>query len=491
MASESLAWTSIEDAASGLRSGELTATALTEAMLERIRELDPALHAFLSLDETGARRAAAAADRRLQANRAAPLTGIPLSIKDHFATRRMPTTVASGLFEGFDAGYDAAVVERVAHADAVVLGKANMYELGSGWGTTGQFPLALNPWDVDASPGGSSSGSAVGVAAGLALGSVASDGGGSVRVPANYCGVVGFKPTHGRISFFGSIPVPEGNEPGAPPTRLAKSISAVGVVTRTVRDAAIMLGALAGHDPRDPGSLLEPVGEYVGACAGNARGVVVGVPWTTIRDAISPDVAVAFEGSLRVLEEAGATIREMPAPPLLDEIGDLWMTIAYVEMAAAYGRFYRESPERIGLEMAQRIETGLATSQATFNAADARRAELRAQFLEAMDGIDVVATPTAPAAPPSIDQLRRRASDLQDIGQLARFTRPHNLTGFPAISVPNGSAGGLPLGLQIAGRSLDEAAVLRVADAFQQRTEWHLQHPPLAQTERRQEVRDA
>src|SRR6185295_2675433 len=164
------------------------------------------------------------------------------SVKDHFATRRLPTTAASAVFEGYQPGIDAAVVERVNDAGAVVLGKANMYELGSGWGTFGHFPVALNPWNLEHSPGGSSSGSAAGVAAGLSLGSIASDGGGSARVPANYCGVVGLKATHGRISFFGSIPMPDDTQPGGPAHRLAKSISAVGVITRSVRDAAIMLG---------------------------------------------------------------------------------------------------------------------------------------------------------------------------------------------------------------------------------------------------------
>jgi Asp-tRNA(Asn)/Glu-tRNA(Gln) amidotransferase A subunit family amidase len=481
-AAESLAWLSIEEAAGQLRSGTLTATALCEATLERVRTLNPELHALLSVDESGARLAATAADARIETRRAAPLTGIPISVKDHFATRRLPTTVASALFEGFETGFDAAVVERAVDAGAVVIGKANMYELGSGWGTFGHFPVALNPWNADHSPGGSSSGSAAGVAAGLSLGSIASDGGGSARVPANYCGVVGFKPTHGRVSFFGSIPVPEGPGPGKPSVRLAKSISAVGVITRTVRDAAIMLGTLAGHDPRDPGTLLEPADEYIGACVGEARGVVVGVPWASIRDAVSMDVAEAFDASLRVLESAGARIREMPSPQLLEEVGEIWMTIAYVEMATAYADLYAASPERIGPEMVQRIETGLATSPAAYRDADARRSELRAQFLSAMDGCDVIATPTAPAAPPSMDELRRRASDLQDIGQLAMFTRPHNLTGFPAITVPNGLANGLPLGLQIAARSLDERAALRVADAFERRTDWHRLHPPIADT---------
>jgi aspartyl-tRNA(Asn)/glutamyl-tRNA(Gln) amidotransferase subunit A len=480
IAGESLARLSIEDAGRRLRSGQLTAAALYEAILTRIREVDPTLHAFLAVDAEGARAAADAADLRLQANRAAPITGIPISVKDHFATSGLATTVASAVFDGFQAGYDAAVVERVVAAGGVVLGKANMYELGSGWGTFGHFPVAANPWDPDRSPGGSSSGSAVGVAAGLALASIASDGGGSARVPANYCGVVGFKPTHGRISFFGSIPVPEEEGPGLPPQRLAKSISAVGVITRTVRDAAIMLETLAGHDPRDPASLPEPVGDYLGACVGDAAGVVVGVPWGSIRDGVSADVAAAFDESLGVLARAGASIREMPSPALLEEVGDIWMTIAYVEMAAAYGRAYREAPERIGPEMVHRIETGLATSAHAYAAADARRSELRAQYLAAMDGVDVVATPTAPAIPPTMAELRARASDLQDVGQLARFTRPHNLTGFPAMSIPNGFAEGLPIGLQIAARSLDERTVLRVAHAFESQTDWHRMHPPVA-----------
>jgi aspartyl-tRNA(Asn)/glutamyl-tRNA(Gln) amidotransferase subunit A len=351
------------------------------------------------------------------------------------------------------------------------MGKANMYELGSGWGTFGHFPLAQNPWSFAHSPGGSSSGSAVGVATGLGFASLASDGGGSIRVPANYCGVVGLKPTHGRVSLFGSIP----GALNAPQKEvMAKTISVAGVITRRVEDAAIMLQAISGWDARDVGTKNIAVPNFATAMVGNVQNVAIGVPWSYIEQEVAPDNAAAFNLALDVLADAGAKIVTIEPPASLEQIGWMWTTIAYVEMATFYGERFALSPEDFGPELKERIQAGLRTSTTAYSLATQARAQLRAEWLQLFKTCDVIATPTAPAAPPTMLELKERRSDLQNIGELARYTRPYNMTGLPAITVPDGfTAEGLPLGLQIGGRPFEESAILQVADAFERHTSWH------------------
>lgn len=463
-----------------IRRREVSVIDVVGAVLERVEAVDNELHSLITVDAVGTWQAAEEADATLLRNeKVGPLHGVPMTVKDHFATRGLRTTVASGLFATHIPQFDAAVVERVRGAGALVIGKANMYELGTGWGTHGYFPLAVNPWDPQVSPGGSSSGSAVGVAAGMGYASVASDGGGSTRVPANYCGVVGLKPTHGRVSFYGSIPsAPTGT---ARAQTMSKTISAAGIITRGVEDAAMILQALAGWDPRDFGAEDLAVPNYVEQLPGEIRGLVVGVPWPFIEQSISRENGRAFEDALVVLRDAGGTIVDLAPPEALRWIGWMWTTIAYVEMATLYEDRYRTSPDDFGPELQDRIRVGLATSASEYFMATQARAQLRAEWMQLFKVCDVVVTPTAPAGPPTLGELLARRGDLQDIGELARYTRPYNMTGLPAITVPDGvTTAGLPLGLQVGGRPFDEATVLRVADAYERRTQWHLRHPPIS-----------
>lgn len=477
MTADDLCLMSLREVSDLIRQRNCSALEVTDAVLERIERLDPILHTFITVDEEGARQAAKAADSTSSPGaEKGKLRGVPISVKDHFAVRGLPTTLASKLFADYVTDFDAAVVERTRSAGAVVLGKTNMYELGSGWGTTGHFPLALNPWRPEYSPGGSSSGSAAAVAAGLGYASLASDGGGSVRVPSNYCGVVGLKPTHGRVSYYGSIPSLAGSENKH--YVASKTISAAGVIARRVEDVAIVLQTVAGWDGRDPGSEEVVVPDYVASLTGDIGGLVVGVLTDYIAHDVSPENAAAFQQALTVLEQAGARLMELETPKMLDRIGWMWTTIAYVEMAALYGEQLHTHEQCIGPEMQDRIKAGLSTAATDYFLATQARQKLRAEWADLLRTCDVIATPTAPAEPPTMTELTARRSDLQNIGELARYTRPYNMTGFPAITLPDGfSSAGLPLGLQLGGRAFDEATILRAAHAYEMRTHWHERFP--------------
>ena len=447
---------------------------VAEATFQRIDELEPLLHAFMSETRESARAEAVRAARELAAGiDRGPLHGIPVTVKDQFATRGVPTTLASPIFADHVPRADAHVVRRLRESGAVILGKANMWELASGWGTWGHYPLAAIPWDPAHTPGGSSSGSACAVAVGIGVISVASDGGGSTRVPANYCGVVGLKPTHGRISRRGMIPEqPRGPAPGDSP------VSAVGIVARRVGDAAIALGQLAGYDRRDPESQDAPVPDYESLLIDDLTGLRVAVPRTYVERDCSPDNLTAFDAALDILRDAGASVTDVASPSRLDDVARAWTTIAYVEWARAFSEMLDEDASRFGPELRQRIEHGLAVPDHELRRAIESRVALRDQFAELLETCDVIATPTAPAGPPTMDELTSLAMDLDRVGELARFTRPYNLAGLPAITVPDGfTTPGLPLGLQLAGRWLEEGTVLRAAFAFESRTTWHLAWP--------------
>lgn len=464
---DNLCWLTLGEAAKLIRGRKVSPVELATAVLEHIEVLEPRVHAFITVDRDGALASAESAEREIaRGEYRGPLHGVPLSLKDCFFTKGLRTTAASRIYERWVPDHDAAVVERLRDAGAVLLGKANMYELATGWGTTGHFPPAVNPWDAAYSPGGSSSGSAVAVATGMGYASVGTDGGGSVRVPANYCGVTGLKPTYGIISSFGTIPV-------------GPSVSHVGIVARDVADTAHVLQALVAYDHRDPATVGTTAVDYVAALTGEVSGVRVGVPWRYIDGHVTSEVRVAFEASLAVLREAGAALIEFDIPGLDDKVAPAWTTIVYAELAAFHEEHYRMAPGDFGPELGQRLEAGLATTATDYYRAQEARALLRAEYLHVLRDVDLIATPTAPAPAPTMEELRARASKLQEIGQLARFTRPYNLSGLPAITVPGGfTTGGLPIGFELAGRPFEEALVLRAADRYQRATSWHERRAP-------------
>jgi len=468
-----LIWLTLAEARQKVMSKTISPLELTAAIFDRIAELNPRLRAFLAVDADRALvEAARLADELASGQLRGPLHGIPIGVKDHFATAGLRTTCASRIYADWIPDFDASVVARARAAGAVVFAKENMYELGTGWGTHGFFPVAISPWDPARSPGGSSSGSAVAVATGMSLASIASDGGGSVRVPSNYCGVTGLKPTNGRASFHGSIPT-------GPHGEIAKTVSTVGAIARTARDTAILLGVIAGRDPKDPTSLDAPVPDFEGYLTGTADNLTIGVPRGYLVDNLLPENGDAFEASLSVMERAGARVRTVAAPSMLDEVARSWQTVAYAEMAAFFGERFAACPDDFGPELQSRIAEGLRTHAVDYFFAEQARLRLASQFRDLLHEVDLLALPTAPGPPPTMAELSARAGDLGNIGQLARYTRPFNLTGMPAITVPGGfTRDGLPLGFEIAGRHLEEGTLLRAADAYQRLTDWHSRRPP-------------
>lgn len=463
--SDDICWLTLSEIARRLQSREISPVDVTRAILDRIGAVDSRLHAFITVDEEGALAAARAAESALlRGDTRGPLHGVPLSLKDQFATRGLLTTCASLVYENWVPDFDSAMMTRIRESGAVLLGKCNMYELATGWGTVGHFSLAVNPRSSAHTPGGSSSGSAVAVAAGLGYASIATDGGGSIRVPSNYCGIVGLKPTYGRVSSFGVIPV-------------ATTVEHSGVIARTAEDAAIVLGVIAGYDPRDPVSADVKIDDYRGGLTGDAAGLRVGVPWDYIEGQVSEENLEAFREALEALADAGASIVRI-AGLVTEDVALSWTRIVYAELAAFHRVRYLSTRDKFGSELQSRIDAGLATKAIDYIDAFGARARLRQRFLEVLRDVDLIVTPTAPDAAPLLDDLTARAAALPVVGQLARYTRPYNLTGLPAITVPNGaSEGGLPFGFQLAGRPFEERAVLRAAHAYQTRTHWHQARP--------------
>ena len=370
--------------------------------------------------------------------------------------------------------FDSAVAAAVREAGAVLIGKNNMFELSTGWGTASHFPFAVNPWNADRSPGGSSSGSAVAVASGLGPVSIGSDSGGSVRVPANYCGIVGLKPTYGLISSFGTIPV--GPRPATSASWLDR------------RKMPHMCSKFSTGSMRAIPPLNAPRPRYSAELTGDASGIRIGVPWNYIGDHITDENAKAFAAALSVLRDAGATVNQVELANT-EGLADAWSTIVFAELAAFHEEEYRRAPENFSFELHTRMDSGLATTAVQYVKAQDVRYQVRRAQLDALASVDLIATPSAPGEAPPLSQVRAREhtarqTNLADTGQLARYTRPYNLSGLPAMTLPSGfTSTDMPLGLQLAARPLEESLILRVAEAFQRRTSWHAKRPTVGAME--------
>ncbi len=478
---------SLIEARQRLRAGEISTIELTRAHLERIRALDSQVRAYLTVTEERALAAAEEADRRLSEGDDAPLLGLPLAIKDVLTTEGIVTTAGSRILEGFVPPYTATAVQRLLDAGAVLLGKTNTDEfaMGSSTENSGYFPTH-NPWDVQRVPGGSSGGSAAAVAARMALGALGTDTGGSVRQPAAFCGVSTIKPTYGRVSRYGLI-------------AFASSLDQVGAFGRTVEDAALLLGVMAGHDPHDSTSLYAPVPDYLAALSGDVAGLRVGVPREYFIEGIQPEVEQAVRAAIAQLEALGAEVRAISLPHTEHAL-PVYYLVAPSEASANLARFdgVRYGPraqgrtlwetykatrgQGFGAEVKRRIMLGTyALSAGYYDAyylkAQKVRTLIKQDFDRAFADVDVIATPTTPTTAFRIgektdDPLQMYLSDI--------FTLAASLAGIPGAVVPCGFDGqGLPIGLQILGPALGEATVLRTAHAYQQSTDWHTRKPPL------------
>ncbi len=390
-----------------------------------------------------------------------PLHGVPLALKDLIDTAGVPTTAGSALFKDRIPTEDAEVMRRLTAAGAVLLGKQNLHEFAYGGSSmVSYFGEVRNAWDTERITGGSSGGSATAVAAGLGYGAIGTDTAGSVREPAALCGVVGLKPTYGRISTRGVIP-------------LSASLDHVGPITRTVADAAIMLQAIAGFDPQDETSADIPVEDYVAGLKKSAGQLRVGVPRKFFFDDLDPDVAASINHALSGLASLGAELHDLELSVPTDR------TLQSAESFSVHAEFVRRNPESYQPETLRRIRSGEKTTVETVLECRRDLARMRRDIVGTFDDVDLLVTPTTPIPAPSIVELKQNSDLLrpQEL-LLLRNTRPVNVWGLPAISIPCGfTPAGLPIGLQIIGPHWGEARVLQFAHAYEQATAWHKREP--------------
>jgi aspartyl-tRNA(Asn)/glutamyl-tRNA(Gln) amidotransferase subunit A len=477
---------SISKLAPLLASGEVSPQEVTEACLTRINARDRELNTFITVDEPGARAMAQEAAASLKRGDATPLTGIPLALKDVMVTRGLRTTCGSRILENFVPPYDAFVCARLRQAGAVILGKLNMDEFAMGSSTENSaFGPSRNPWNRDYIPGGSSGGSAAAVAADLCIASLGSDTGGSIRQPASLCGVVGLKPTYGRVSRYGLV-------------AYASSLDQIGPLTKEVRDAAILLQAIAGHDPKDSTSVNAPVPDYQERLGRDIKGLKVGVPKEFFGAGLDPEVEAAVKAALQTLTGLGADLIEVSLPHTEYAVA-VYYVLAVAEASSNLARYdgvkygFRADGKNLldmyaqtraqgfGAEVRRRIMLGTYTLSAGYydayyKKASQVRALIRRDFETAFGQCQVIATPVAPT--PAF-RLGEKVDDPLTMYLSDIFTISANLGGIPGISVPCGfSTGGLPIGLQLLGPVFGEADLFQVAHAFEQATEFHRRKPP-------------
>ena len=468
-----LVWASMSDLGRMIATKEVSPVEVVRVHLDRIAALDPKLRAFITVCSDAALQAARTAESDLMAGKAAgALHGVPWAPKDLYSTKGVRTTGGSKILADSVPGQDATVVARLAASGAIVLGKLNMHEFAYGpEGLNGHYGDARNPWDVGAHrvTGGSSSGSGAAVAAGLTPGSLGSDTGGSIRIPASLCGITGLKPTYGRVSRAGVLP-------------LAWSMDHVGPMTRTARDCALMLNAIAGYDPADPTTSVLPVPDYAAALTGDVKGLRVGLLRAHFTDVAAPEVRQAVEAAAKQLEQAGAVVDEVNLAQVT-HVAPASTAIVASEALAYHAAWMRSRAHDYQPDVRERLRMGAFVSGAHYVRAQQLRALVRSEIDDALAKRDVLLAPATPIAAPLLGERETTLGDgTSDVrSALIRLTRPFNYSGHPAGSAPCGfTAGGLPIGLQIVGRPFDEATVLRVADAYQRLTDWHTRRPTIA-----------
>ena len=455
----------IREAGLLIASGEISPVELTKAFLERIDEVDGRLQSYVTvLPEAALAQARVAEAEVLQGLYRGPLHGIPIALKDLYDTEGVRTTGQSKVLEYRVPSEDATTTLRLKEGGSVLLGKLAMHEFALGGPKTSLFEQARNPWNLDHVTGGSSSGSGAAVAAALCMGSLGSDTGGSIRGPASLCGIVGLKPTYGRVSRYGVIP-------------LSWSLDHCGPMTWTVEDAALMLQVIAGPDPRDPTTSQAPVPDYFGHLRGDVRGMVIGVPRHYFFDTdsgLEPETLEAVDKALADLEALGARLEEVEIPSL--EYAGISNTVIMLSEAFAYHRDNMVSqPQNFGEMVRTRFYQGSLFTAHDYIQAQRARSLLKREFAETLQRVDVIACPTSVTPASTFEGL----DPLAALGRPS-YSAPFNQTGLPAISVPCGFTGaGLPIGLQIAGKPFDETTVMNVAYAYQQHAGWFERRPQL------------
>jgi aspartyl-tRNA(Asn)/glutamyl-tRNA(Gln) amidotransferase subunit A len=478
----------IHDLHEMLKKGETTSLAITESVLGRIKAVDDKVKAYITVTGDVARAQAQEADKRIKAGDSSPLLGIPIAIKDNMCTDGITTTCASKILGNFVPPYDATVVAKLKKAGLVLCGKPNMDEfaMGSSTENSGYF-ITKNPWDLARIPGGSSGGSAAAVAADECIGALGSDTGGSIRQPAACCGVVGLKPTYGRVSRFGLV-------------AFASSLDQIGPITKDVTDTALIMNAISGHDSKDSTSANVALPDFTKALRKDMKGLKVGLPKEYFIEGMDPEVDRAIREAVKKLEGLGAKVVEVSLPHTRYAVATYYI-LATSEASSNLARYdgvkygYRTSSpkdllemymksrdEGFGPEVKRRIMLGTYALSAGYYEAYYKKGQqartlIKRDFDEAFKTVDVIATPTAPTAAfkigeKSADPLQMYLSDI--------FTISVNLAGIPGISIPCGfTSQNLPIGLQILGKHFDEESVIHAAYAYEQATEWHKRKPKL------------
>jgi aspartyl-tRNA(Asn)/glutamyl-tRNA(Gln) amidotransferase subunit A len=475
----------IAEISASLNQKEFSSQEVTRAFLDRIARLNPELNAFLTVTEEMALAQAQAADQRIAAGQAGPLTGVPIAQKDIFCTRGVRTSCGSKMLDNFIAPYDASVVERMNGAGTVMLGKLNMDEFAMGSSNeTSYYGPVKNPWDTGTVPGGSSGGSAAAVAARLTPAATGTDTGGSIRQPAAFCGITGLKPTYGRVSRYGMI-------------AFASSLDQGGPMARTAEDCALLLQAMAGYDQRDSTSLDRPVPDYPAALNGSLEGLRVGLPKEFFGEGLDADIARLIEEAVGEYRKLGAEVKEVSLPNM-HLSAPAYYVVAPAECSSNLARFdgvrfgYRcDNPkdlhdlytrsrgEGFGPEVKRRILIGTYVLSAGYYDAYYLKAQkirrlISNDFKQAFSEVDVIMGPTSPSVAfrfgeKSADPIAMYLSDI--------YTIAVNLAGLPGMSVPVGFSGGLPVGMQIIGDYFSEERLLNVAHRYQQATDWHVRVP--------------
>jgi aspartyl-tRNA(Asn)/glutamyl-tRNA(Gln) amidotransferase subunit A len=458
MAADELTRLSIAEAGERLRRRTLSPVELTRAYLARIQAEDAAARCYITVLHDQALAAAATAEREITSGRyRGPLHGIPIALKDLVMTRGIRTTCGSRILKDWVPDTDATVAARLAEAGAILLGKLNMHEFAYGpTGVNPHYGTAANPWGRDRMPGGSSSGSGAGVAAGLCAGALGTDTGGSIRIPAALCGIVGLKQTYGLVSRAGVVP-------------LAWSLDHIGPMTRTVTDAALMLQALAGYDPADPSTAALPVSDYRRELERDPRGLRIGVVRDVFFERLDPEVRAAVEAAAHALTGPGIRVEDVRLPRIR-HAGPATFAIITAESMAYHEPYLKTRASEYGADVRARLLTGQFVLATQYLKAQRARQVLRADVDGVLRSVDALLMPTTPIPAPRTDEREATVDGVTDDVRawLTRCTRPINLTGHPALSVPCGlTASGLPIGLQLVGRQFDEATLLRLGHAYE------------------------
>jgi aspartyl-tRNA(Asn)/glutamyl-tRNA(Gln) amidotransferase subunit A len=453
-----------------IREKEISPVEVTKAILDRVNRLNDEMRVYITVTADHALERARAAEKQLASGRNhPPLLGVPISLKDLFDTKGIPTTAGTLVLADRIPQEDATTVKRLAASGSVLIGKTNLHEFAFGVTTINpHYGIARNPWDTARICGGSSGGSASSVALSLAFGSLGTDTGGSIRIPASICGIVGLKPTAGLVSLHGVLP-------------LSWSFDHAGPMTRTVEDAALMLELIAGYDPLDARSANASVPRYTEALIGTLKGIRIGVPRTYFFERIDPEVKSSVEMALRAMEKMGAQLVEVDIPSAPRQ-WEIFMKITTPEAYAYHEQYLTTQRAKYGVEVRDRIESGRDQPAVDYVRAQWARVTMKEECRNALSMVDVIVTPTIPVTAPRIDEKTAIWPDGEEpmYTAMTRLTRPFNITGLPSISVPCGfSMKRLPIGMAITGKAFDEATVLRVAHAYEKETTWAAARPSM------------